>query len=738
MKRSKPRRPELAPSERQLQTKILKLIRAEKLGENIDVPAALTSLAEERGENSFASFAIDHNVRISCARAASQALDCLALLEVLTDDLNVSATANEILRPDIVCYNPEKETLVIFELKKSGQTGRQALTELLAYEQELKNILPFLSNYDTVFVLISTEWTTLMDHSAASAVAWSGKTLLCLEATVGKQKLSLKPRLPEAWFITGSRYFPPDSLPTVTVCLYDYSTFEDGDAKVPKLDTRLFTVLDLIAREGDRIGGHGFLVVWRDHSSFSLAPFNITVCGVSPFAFYKAMRERGNVAEGDGHLVTALDKMIVEQDPNGHSQSMFKAIEAGMAVLKEFSSPHYEGFHTWAIDRQILRGRSTPIWCDFWGLPGIFAREFVASPGVRKHKSQWLRSSDWRDPRIGINILNGLLEPAAFGDGNVRCSDCFKFGLALGRDLTLRQVLAAVEDEKAKERVGAHLTWGFYELSALVEEVRLLADAATNVEAPDKPLALNGDPASEDASYVKPLIEWFARDFIQGGVFHSMFFEIGLNSALVFDHAVGDMFSDEDLKNEGARLEPLLLKIYKLVLGGLAYSEKDGGLLDAWKEAKRILFRLLRFPVNLSSAKAIQRISEKSAEELISAWPRLLELADSHIPPVFHIHGELAPSDIDWDWLKQGIREMRKRGVEFPAVHLQANGTIATGPVGQQGMSAIGDVSDTEEGVLFCDHSSTILVVKKTTWATLRAGEHFPVASAKTGGHTPD
>lgn len=158
-------------TERQLQRKILKLIRSEELASKIHVPDEITALAERHNENSFVSFSIDHHARLSCARAAAQALSSLTMLEVLTEDLNVSMTNKELLRPDIVCHNAEQETLVIFELKKSGQTGRQALTELLAYEQELKNTLPFLSNYDTVFVLISTEWTTLMDHSAASAVA---------------------------------------------------------------------------------------------------------------------------------------------------------------------------------------------------------------------------------------------------------------------------------------------------------------------------------------------------------------------------------------------------------------------------------------------------------------------------------------------------------------------------------------------------------------------------------------
>ena len=227
--------------------------------------------------------------RSSCAEAASHALSCLFNLDILADDRNVSLTVGQQLRPDVVCFSPENKSLVLFELKKSGQAGREALTELIAYEQELKNHLPFLANYETVFVLVSAEWTTLMDHSAASAVIWSHRQLLCLEAKLTKKnKLVLRPRLPSAWNITGSTQFPTGSLPCVTWCLYD-----DKDTKEPSdLDFRLITALSLIAREGDRIGAHGFALLWRDHSPISQAGYNITICSISPFSFYQFMRQK--------------------------------------------------------------------------------------------------------------------------------------------------------------------------------------------------------------------------------------------------------------------------------------------------------------------------------------------------------------------------------------------------------------------------------------------------------------
>jgi hypothetical protein len=293
-------------SEREIQDLLIAAIDADELAQIIADDAGMRSLASDTSEDQLPSFSIDHLSRLASARAGTVALDSLSFLQRLTDDENMSITSGEILRPDIVALNAERETLILFELKKTSQTGRQALTELLAYEHELKNVLPFLSNYDVVFVLVSPEWSTLMDHSAASAAAWSGKNILCLEAKLSNGALSLHTRIPEAWRITGSVYFPEDALPSVTVCLYDErSSEETGDSE--GLDHRLWTALQIIAREGDRLGGHGFAFLWRDHWSGSQTTHNLTVCGVSPFAFYTAMRTRGRVGEGDGRLIAALD-----------------------------------------------------------------------------------------------------------------------------------------------------------------------------------------------------------------------------------------------------------------------------------------------------------------------------------------------------------------------------------------------------------------------------------------------
>lgn len=713
-------------NERELQKRILKLVSDDGLSDAIEGQEVVLELVAQRSkDNVFPIFSIDHLVRMSCAEAAKHGLEALSNLVLLTDDLNVSVTAGEALRPDIVCYNPEGETLVLIELKKSTQAGRQALTELFAYEQELKNQLPFLADYETVFVLISTEWSTLMDHSAASAVTWSGRQLLCLDAQVKGKTVTLKPRLPAAWHITGSSSFPPNSLPCVTLCLYDY----EPSAKAPDgVDMRLLSALSLMAREGDRIGGHGFALLWRDHLSISQASYNITVCSIAPFEFYKAMRRRGIISPDQSELIEPLDGILKDFDPQGHSGSLLAVMEATKPLLDEISSPRYEGYVDWEATLPDLKMRAEPLSCEFWGVPGDFVRYFTTHPAVRKHKSHLFNDgqSDWRSPLVAIPLLESFLAQDTFPDGNVRCSDCFNLGAALGLDFLLRQNYKASKGN-ARNAYYCRFIWSFLKISALLEEVRMLADAAVNVKGPGKPFVLSNDPNRFSQKNSNSLVAWISKEFLQNSLAHILFFNIGLTGALLFDRALKDSLDDSAQQRISEALKPALQTALTIVLGLLATLKSEGGLLEEHKAASRYLLKILNIKNIPSITKMDSIVEQLSAATLLEALPAAIPLADMLVDSVFHKHAKTAPAKPDWDWLQQGIKEMYQRGEEYPAVHLLANGVLTTGPVERQGITVLRRLNDYDKEVLFCNHSNGFMVAVNTTWDELKAGKHFPV-----------
>ena len=359
-------------SEAEIQKLLEGAVVDDRISECINDIARIEELSKQDTDIQFPQFAIDHISRLKAIEVGASVLKSLSMLVLLTSDENVSVMTGEILRPDLVCINPERQSVVLFELKKSAQTGREALTELLAYEQELKNLMPLLSGYDFNFVLISPEWSTLMDHAVSGAIAWSNKKVLCLKPILNeKEELKLETYLPTAWKITGAAHLPEDALPSVTICLYEKDAYtkpeqknvakNESEEEDASLDVRLLSAMEVMAREGDRLGTHGFALLWRDNCDQSLTKYNITICGIAPMALYQNSRQRGNISDTDGKLVPKLDEYLSFHYPSGHSASMMKVATSANALLKEISDPKLEGFHLWKHDELSLRRRAMPI-----------------------------------------------------------------------------------------------------------------------------------------------------------------------------------------------------------------------------------------------------------------------------------------------------------------------------------------------------------------------------------------
>jgi len=713
-------------SEKQMQKLMERAIVRDELYDLIEDTAKLEQLVQRDSDVQFPQFAIDHLSRTKAIEAGANVLQSLTFLTLLTGDKNVSITSGEVMRPDLVCINPEEQSVVIFELKKAHQTGRQALTELLAYEHEVKNLLPLLSNFDFNFVLISPEWSTLMDHAVSAAIAWSNRKILCLKPSLTKKKLRLETYLPTAWKITGAVHFPDEALPCVTVCLYEKNAYEPkeqtsdehvDDDDFP--DSRLVTALEIIAREGDRVGGHGFAILWKDHLSHSLCKYNLTVCGIAPFSLFKASRRRGNIGSGDGKLVKEIDKYIYEYDPAGHSDSLTKIAMSADGILKEISNPALEGFSQWNAEKHTLSERAEPILCEFWGSLGEYARSYITNPAVRAHRRNTLLNGlgNWRDPAVGLPILQSFTKPDLFIDGNVRCSDAFRFGKLFGLDRTLRLNIRNNDNPQLR----CKFVWNRIELMTAIDEVRMLADAAENVAAPEKPLKFYGDPMVEDDKESYDFIDWMHLEFLQNSPIHNLFFDLGLEGCLAFDRRQ-NAFSTVTISEEWlAQIKDKLPLAGQLVLSRYRQLYGEGGLWGDLTHQYEVLLRIFKLRKNFSVTKPINL----DFSMLFDCWEAVLRASDHILEPVFHKHAPVASATIDWDWLKQGVDEMRKRGVKNAGIMLLPSGQITSGELTPMGLMFSMQIDNPELEVPFMDQSNGLGVMRIVTWQKLKDGEVF-------------
>lgn len=732
-------------SEEELHKLMVRAIERDELSSLVEDTANIAELSLLDSDVQFPQFAIDHLTRNAAIESGAKVLESLNLLTLLTSDNNVSISSGEVLRPDLVCINPEHESVVLFELKKTSQAGRQALTELLAYEQEIKNLLPLLSNYDFNFVLVSPEWSPLMDHAVSAAIAWSNRKILCLTPSKVGRKLRLETHVPSAWKITGSVYFPAEAMPCVTVCLYEKDAYapkpekpqqgqqHEEEVDYDALDPRIWTALEIIAREGDRLGGHGFALLWKDHSGLGLTKYNLTVCSVSPFAFFQASRMRGNIGDQDGWLVRKLVQFMRDHDPAGHSESLMATAMSANAILNELVDPRIEGFSNWEADRHTLRQRAEPILCEFWGVLGDYARSYVMNPAVRTHRRGTLLNGlgDWRDPRVGIPLIQSFTRPEIFFEGEVRCSDAFRLGLLFGLDRTYRLNIRAHDHVELRCR----FQWNRFELMTAIEEVRLLADAAQNVAPPEEPLHFYDDPLVDDDEDNARAMSWILTDFFQKSPIHSLFFGIGLQGCLLFDERKQGLWGEPTPPEWLDGIERDLRSATGLVLSRYKQLEAEGGL---WGELPA-QFNLLRQMLNLRKRFAMARVGEIEPAVLLAAWDVCLEASDHVIETVSHQHAPVAASTIDWGWLQQGVAEMRARGEYDAGVMLLPNGQIVTGRVIPTGCNIPLKIDSPNEQVPFVDRSFGFGFMRIVTWAELISGEAFE-RSAKddVNEHGPD
>jgi len=646
-------------------------------------------------------FAIDHVARAAMIQAASGVLRTLGDLTILTGDKNISMQKGETLRPDFVCVSEETRSVFLIELKKSSQTAREAITELVGYEHEVKNYLPFLADYDLNFILISAEWSVLLDHSASSACCWSGKKLLCLEADLVDGELVLEPRIPEAWTITGATEFPRESLTTFQISFDAPNADEDGDP-----DPRLMLAMRLLAASGDRSGAHGFAMLWRDGLDATGKTFHITACGVDPVAFFNAAVARGMVVANQGHLVEGLSETFAPL-PKTPPDSLFELVRSVKPILEEVAPVTIEGLFDWDTARETYRYRGEPLHFEFWGLLGDHARRYLTNPTVRSHRASLIGNGmiDWTHPVVGLFLLQSFRGQQFLKDGELRLTEAFEIGRSISLDVALRGLISDPEAEPLLPLLRPAFTWNAYETALLLEEVRLFALSVQSIGDPEEPLRFSLHPAPIPDDSMSKFVRWLENEVFRGQQLPIAAFRLGLRGGAIlnagFRDALGQSFADQRtaLASQIAQFRQFALEICE---------EEQAARELTTEQSERL---------------AALQSSSFADDDGIRASLRLI---DAFLPAVAHQLNDTAPTDLDWTWLKQGVREMRALG-KRPAVVLGADGTFGTMELTDPTLLKLGDVDDLEHGVLFLNNLSGIQMLLKTTWAELEEGKHFPV-----------
>jgi len=138
-----------------LQEKLIEKIKDESFLESIgNIKSLDEAVRIDHDPNTIPDFSIDHLLKRKYSKSAKRVLETLTCYELISGDKikNISLDKNERLFPDCLLFNYETNEVIVIENKISKQTEREAVTELLGYSQEIRNSLPFISDFDISYI----------------------------------------------------------------------------------------------------------------------------------------------------------------------------------------------------------------------------------------------------------------------------------------------------------------------------------------------------------------------------------------------------------------------------------------------------------------------------------------------------------------------------------------------------------------------------------------------------------
>ena len=391
-----------------------------------------------QADTSIPQFNLDYFLHKKIRQSAQFVLDGLFDLDIVaTSTTNISIEKSQRLFPDIILVSPHTGKFFLVEIKRSDKTARETITELTAYEHELRNHLPFLAGLDVCYIIISTEYSTLLDHSISGLIVWESKKILCLKVS-NQAELNLHVYLPSVWSNISSGFLPPDSIHTVTLCLYPR---QDCSPKQERLIEQIVSsAMSLIVRDGDRMNSHGFILLWQDTWNLNEddITWKFTIGFINSYSFIP-IASRSNNSE---YYETPISKYLIEND----RFSSFSPQESGLKyvankmykLLSKYFTPSWEGFSSWEIERTPwllnddillnLRHRAIPIKIDYWGILGEYSRDFFLHEDVRKSLIPYMEKYgfDFRHPYIGIPFIDEITGLAPINFGRFNCRSLFR------------------------------------------------------------------------------------------------------------------------------------------------------------------------------------------------------------------------------------------------------------------------------------------------------------------------
>ncbi len=686
-------------------------------------------------------FQIDFQLRTIYCQKAREVLNSFDNYDLITGELikNISIQKDvndrkERLYPDILISSPELNSFSIIELKKDSQTERQAVTELFAYALELKNHLPNIADTDINLIVVSTEFSTLLDHSISSIVLGTKFNFLALKAGFDKNELTLDIHIPDSWTDIWQNSLPDYALSSVSIVPYNYE-----DKKSIPDEVFLFEIIDdLIMFNGAKNNSHGFFIIWKNLTSFESPSFCVSLYQINPFVFLKSSIDNGFALNTNQPL---CDYIIDNYADNRYAQSesLLKIGSEVKKVLDQYYDTEYEDFSSWTdhtMQGSNFRSQALPIVFNSWGNIGDYVRYYFFHPSLRNglFSIQQLESPRYyKDPIFGVELINRISGYTLFEDGVYNFTSLFGYAKQLRELLIVSGWLKQKKEEgKSHEFLLPRLFYATIDVLASSREVQYRVNYVKGEIATGKPLKLNPyDADKETIESINETVNWFVNDFLKGNFSHQDFFVKAINWCLLY----GDrrILIEEDTENE---IRQKLPEYVKEQLFSILHSE----VIDKTTTYQDELFHMVKPYFNsIGELKSID--DDKDLRKVIEAIDNdfiLNSFESVFIPILDRVYSEVFHPIIDFDdvsfitndWMKLQAQLVKRfeEGHKYGAIIIDTNGNLYVGLLPKE-YQILKPIENPLNEVYVFMNLSGIGLCKLVTWEQVKDGSAFKVAS---------
>jgi hypothetical protein len=321
---------------------------------------------------------------------------------LITEEENISPFEKEQLKPDFLLFDPGFQKFVIVELKNAKNATRQAGTELGAYQNAIKAHLPMIADTDVIFIVISSEWPTLLRNYLFNEIFWNQKKILCLQPKFTENHSLRLECLPPNLLFTNTLQttFRSNSFSGMQYCIYGKGIYQ-GDP-IEKLDRHIFQVMssfERIIRKSQQKNSHGFAFLWKDLRHGTLARYSITFVDINPFE-----RFHQETIEIENDFSEKLYRCIDEWEASGITGTAIDSMRNGDCFLVSIANTTPEGSHSWEVLKEFMLEKSELISFKPFGLIADLYEEHL----IKFYKEN---ASDLKydDPCFGLSFTEEII-----------------------------------------------------------------------------------------------------------------------------------------------------------------------------------------------------------------------------------------------------------------------------------------------------------------------------------------